>query len=65
LEPSGPTIQLSWPSSATGFVLQTATTLANKRDWQDSSLAPTETNGQKVVSVNATGPVGFFRLRRQ
>ena len=48
---------------APDFVLQSATTLANGGDWQDSNLTPTEINGQKVVSVTPTGPRAFFRLR--
>ncbi len=59
---SGDTVQLSWPTNATGFVLQSATTLANGGDWQDSSLMPTETNGQEVATVTPTGPRAFFRL---
>jgi len=57
------TVTLSWPASATGFVLQSASTLANGGDWQDSSLTPTIANGQKSVTVPPNGPRGFFRLR--
>ncbi len=54
---------LSWPSSSSGFVLQSATTLANGGDWQDFPTPPTEVNGQKVVTIMPTGLSGFFRLR--
>jgi hypothetical protein len=60
---NGNNIALSWPASATGFVLQSATTLANGGDWQDSSLTPTEANGQKIVTITPTEPRSFFRLR--
>ena len=56
---------LSWPTNAaTGFVLQSASTLTNGGGWQNSSLTPTITNGQNVVSVTPTSPAAFFRLRQ-
>ncbi len=60
---SGNALSLTWPVYPTGFVLQSATTLANGGDWQDTNLTPTESNGQKVATVTPTGPRGFFRLR--
>ena len=36
---SGPNLVLSWPTDATGFVLESATTLANGGDWQDYPTA--------------------------
>lgn len=61
-DPSG-NVTLSWPSSAAGFVLESATTLANSGDWQDATNAPTEINGQQVVTIIPTEPRAFFRLR--
>jgi uncharacterized repeat protein (TIGR03803 family) len=61
---SAPNVILSWPTNATGFVLQSATTLANGGDWQDTILSATETNGQKVVTLTPTGAHGFFRLNK-
>ncbi len=61
---SAPNVILSWPTNATGFVLQSATTLANGGDWQDSLLSATETNGQQVVPLTLTGARGFFRLHQ-
>jgi hypothetical protein len=60
---SAANVILSWPTNATGFVLQSATTLANGGDWQDSSLIPTIVGDQKVVTLNPTVASGFFRLR--
>ena len=60
---SAANVILSWPTNATGFVLQSATMLANGGDWQDSLLSATETNGHKVVLLTPTGARGFFRLR--
>jgi hypothetical protein len=57
-------LQLAWPTNASGFILQSATRLANGGDWQDSNFTPTENNGQNVVSIEATNTTGFFRLRQ-
>jgi hypothetical protein len=62
---SGSALSLSWPTNATGFVLQSATTLANGGDWQDSSLTPAIVGNQTIVTVDATNTAGFFRLRGQ
>ena len=48
---------------ATRFVLQSATTLTNGGDWQDSSLAPAIVGNQKIVTVDTSNTAGFFRLR--
>ena len=65
---SSSTVLLSWPTNASGFVLQSATTLANGGDWQDCSLPATVVGDQNVVTVDTTvptAPTGFFRLRGQ
>ena len=62
LVPSGPNLILTWPIDATGLLLQSATMLANGGDWQDFPTAPTEIDGQNVVTITPTGPCGFFRL---
>ena len=59
----GSNLVLTWPAGATGYVLQSATTLANGGDWQDSTLIPNQTNAQNSVSIKASSAVGFFRLR--
>lgn len=63
LAPANGQLRLVWPTNAAGFVLQSATTLTNGGDWQDSLLSATESNGQKVVTLSPTGACGFFRLR--
>ncbi len=60
---SGPNLVLSWPTDATGFVLESATTLSNGGDWKDSNLTVTEINGQNIVTLTPIGPRAFFRLR--
>jgi uncharacterized repeat protein (TIGR03803 family) len=61
---SGPNVILTWPTNATGFVLQSASTLANGGDWQDSSLTLTIVGDQNVVPVDTSAPAGFFRLHK-
>jgi hypothetical protein len=56
-------ILVTWPTNAVGFNLQSATTLANGGDWQDSATVPTQINGQNVVSMGITNPASFYRLR--
>ena len=48
---SGSSVILSWPANGVGFVLQSATTLANGGDWQDSNLTPTIVSVQNVVTL--------------
>lgn len=57
-------LELKWSTDATGYLLQFATTLSNGGDWQDSNLTPVESNGQNVITVDATNAAGFFRLRQ-
>lgn len=57
-------LRLSWLTNATGFLLQSATTLANGGDWQDFPTPPAETNGQNVITVGTANAAGFFRLRK-
>lgn len=64
LVPFTDSITLSWSTNSIGFVLQTATTLANGGDWQDSSLTSSIVGNQNVVSVDMTSSAGFFRLRK-
>ena len=59
----GQNLVLSWPASYQGFILQSATTLVNGGDWQDSNLAQTVAGDQNVVNVSMTDATGFFRLR--
>ena len=64
LVPVSTAVQVSWPTNASGFTLQSATTLANGGDWQDSSLISTIVGDQNVVSAGTTGSAGFFRLHK-
>jgi hypothetical protein len=62
---SGQSLVFSWPASASGYILQSATTLSSGGDWQDSNITPSIADGQNVVNLTPTGPRGFFRLRKQ
>jgi hypothetical protein len=52
---SGANVILSWPSNATGFLLQSATNLPSPVIW-------TTIGGQNVVTNPVAGPQKFYRL---
>jgi uncharacterized repeat protein (TIGR03803 family) len=58
---SGANVILSWPASATGFVLQTTTNLIAPM-WVNSSQTPSLINGDYSVTSPITGTRQFFRL---
>jgi hypothetical protein len=60
---NGSQLKISWPAPSTGFALQETEQLTPPITWTASSLAITATNGQNVVSVEATNAAKFFRLR--
>jgi hypothetical protein len=67
IEQSGGALQLAWPLAATGYYLQTATTLLGTNTmWTSNATAFTITNGQNVV--NFPMPAGtnqlYFQLCR-
>jgi hypothetical protein len=58
-------IRLSWPSSASNYVLETLIEFAPGQTWWDPvSQPPTEQNVQLTVNFQPTQPTHFFRLRR-
>jgi hypothetical protein len=61
---NGSALSFAWSTNLTGSILQSATTLTNGGDWQDSSLIPIVTNGQNTVTMNPTSPAAFFRLHQ-
>jgi len=60
---SGNQIQISWPASVTGYVLQSSTNLT--RGWGPAGLSVTITNGQSVATDTITGNAKFYRLHQQ
>jgi hypothetical protein len=61
---AGQNVQFSWPSSATGFQLQSASTLSPTPNW--ATLSPTlVTNGNSISAVlPISGAQNFFRLKQ-
>jgi hypothetical protein len=57
-------LNLSWPSSAGDFVLQTATNLAPPVAWSNVVATVTTNGGALSVSLPATNAQRFFRLRK-
>ncbi|MEI7940515.1 MAG: choice-of-anchor D domain-containing protein, partial [Verrucomicrobiota bacterium] len=69
--PSGPNLSgykqggnmvLSWPTNATGYSLQSATSLGTAAVWGTVSPPPVVVGGQNVVTTLVSGPRRFFRL---
>jgi len=59
---NGSQLKLSWPAPSTGFGLQESDQVSPSV-WTASLLPITATNGQNVVTVDATNAAKFFRLR--
>jgi len=59
---NGSQLKLSWPAPSTGFGLQESDQVSPSV-WTASLLTITATNGQNVVTVDATNAAKFFRLR--
>lgn len=58
------TVNLSWPSPSTGFVLQQNDNPANTNGWSTSDYAITDTGTQKSITIpQPTGRL-FFRLAK-
>jgi hypothetical protein len=57
------TIVLSWPSSATGFVLQQNPKLAGA-SWSDAGLTPADDGTTKSVVVPSNVGTRFYRLKK-
>jgi hypothetical protein len=55
-------LQLSWPSSAVGFVLEQAGTLGAGADWSTFAPAPQLVAGQFSVTIDAGARQEFYRL---
>jgi hypothetical protein len=61
---AGNTIQLAWPSDATGYVLQASATIAPSVVWSNITNAPILQNAQQILSLPTTNFSRFFRLRK-
>jgi hypothetical protein len=61
---SGKNFILSWPTNATGYVLQTTTNLAATSSWTAVTNTPALVNQQNVVTNQISGTVRFYRLKQ-
>ncbi len=59
---AGGTVRLTWPATAGGYVVETATALA-AADWTALTNAPTLTADRYTLTNGASDAVRFFRLR--
>ncbi len=57
-------VTLSWPSSATGFVLESATTLSAGAVWTAVTEVPTQDAGLFKLTLARTGAATYYRLRQ-
>jgi hypothetical protein len=60
---SGKGLRLAWPTSATGFVLESTSTLA-PASWTTVTPAPVVTGDQSATTIDASNGTHFFRLRK-
>ena len=55
-------VQLSWSGSASGYVLQSRSSLGSSGTWVNWPIAPQSVNGSYVVTMPAKDAGQFFRL---
>jgi hypothetical protein len=61
---SGGNLILSWPPSASDFVLETTTNLADTNSWTAVTNAPAIVDLQNAVTNPISGGAQFFRLKK-
>jgi uncharacterized repeat protein (TIGR03803 family) len=62
---SGNSFILSWPASASAYVLETTTNLAAANSWVAVTNTPATVNQQSVVTNQISGAARFYRLKQQ
>jgi hypothetical protein len=62
---SGKNFILSWPASASGYVLETTTNLTATNSWTAVTNTPATVNQQSVVTNQISGAARFYRLKQQ
>jgi RHS repeat-associated protein len=60
----GKTLTLSWPASATGYLLQSTSNLAGAVTWNPVTNSVTVDGDQNTVTVDITSQGRFFRLKK-
>ena len=58
------TVNVSWPSPSTGFVLQQNANPANTNGWSASGYTITDTGTQKSITIPLPTGSLFFRLAK-
>jgi pimeloyl-ACP methyl ester carboxylesterase len=58
----GTSMVFSWPTSATGYILQSSPNLGSAAVWSTASPSPVVVGGQNVVTNAMSGSRMFFRL---
>ena len=61
---SGSNLVLTWPTSATGFSLQTTLALGPSASWSAVTTTPVVVNGNNQVTIPLSGSATFFRLKQ-
>jgi hypothetical protein len=62
---SGANVVISWPSAATGFVLESTTALGPGMTWSPvDTTGAVEQGGQKSLTVPIEGTAKFYRMRK-
>ncbi len=64
IAPAGDQIVISWPASATNFMLQSATDLSS-RSWSNITSGIVTAGTNCVFTNTPAGPAAFFRLQQQ
>ncbi len=59
---AGNNVVLSWPTSATGFTLQSSPKVGTGAAWSAAGGSPGVTNGMNQVAVPLSGSAAFYRL---
>ena len=62
---SGNQLVLTWPTTATGYVLQTSGSLSADGSWTPVTTGITQANGQFTFNAGASGGSAYYRLSRQ
>jgi hypothetical protein len=61
ITPSGNKITLTWPANASGFTLQSATSITG--NWTTVAGTPTVVNGLNVLTISISPAETFYRLK--
>jgi hypothetical protein len=56
--------EVSWPTNATSFRLESSAQLGPTAVWQPQTTGIIQSNGRNIFPVNTAGPAIFYRLRK-